>query len=334
MADIPAFHAIWYTWVPEQPQQQLLIDGRLFNVRHNCHYAVQQARLYDPSVPIWIDSICIDQDNILEKSAQVAIMGDIYCKALTVLACIGPSDDHSDIIEAAVCKLEERPSQQDPEISDALSYRIWPWDHDDQVWGLNFTMAEFGFGAYFKRVWIVQELFGGRGRTMVLCGQSSFSWDNLTLFYDCLEQHYSECCGVQKMNILIGQQATFRPWKLCSVLEHTTDLLCADPRDRIFGVLNLVEQDHERCPIVPDYSLSPVQLLIDLVLGCHFRTLDEVLVLVEGMRLSVYWPKTWWIITSPRHEKNTLSINSMSKSLMSRVWSRWRTRRRRRAIYY
>jgi len=131
----------------------------------------------------------------------------------------------------------------------------------------------------------VQELFGGRDRTMVLCGQSTLSWDRLTFLLGHLEIH-SDTNGVNRMDVLIRQQGTFRPWSLCYILEHTTDLLCAEPRDRIFGVLKLIEHDPERCLIVPDYNLSPVQLAINLVLGGHFNTLDEILVLAKGMALS------------------------------------------------
>lgn len=38
LADLSAFNAISYTWGPEEPQRQILIDGKPFNVRQNCHY--------------------------------------------------------------------------------------------------------------------------------------------------------------------------------------------------------------------------------------------------------------------------------------------------------
>ncbi|KAH7025183.1 heterokaryon incompatibility protein-domain-containing protein [Microdochium trichocladiopsis] len=92
LGEVSAFNAISYTWGPEQPQREIFIDGLRFPVRQNCHYALQQARQYRSSIPIWIDSVCIDQDDLYEKSAQVGIMGDVYARAATVLACIGQSD--------------------------------------------------------------------------------------------------------------------------------------------------------------------------------------------------------------------------------------------------
>ena len=57
---------------------------------------------------MWIDSSCINQNDLIEKSIQVGTMGMIYAAAATVLACIrahaddsglvfsmAPEDDHS-----------------------------------------------------------------------------------------------------------------------------------------------------------------------------------------------------------------------------------------------
>ncbi|KXJ84734.1 hypothetical protein Micbo1qcDRAFT_96767, partial [Microdochium bolleyi] len=54
------FNAISYTWGPEQPQRDIFINGLRFPVRQNCHHVLQQARQYQSSIPIWIDSVYID----------------------------------------------------------------------------------------------------------------------------------------------------------------------------------------------------------------------------------------------------------------------------------
>ena len=41
---------------------------------------------------LWIDSICIDQDNSSEKTAQVKLMGQIYSRASFVAVWLGSSD--------------------------------------------------------------------------------------------------------------------------------------------------------------------------------------------------------------------------------------------------
>ncbi|PMD12806.1 hypothetical protein NA56DRAFT_531324, partial [Hyaloscypha hepaticicola] len=44
---------------------------------------------------IWIDQICIDQENELEKNHQVARMGLLFAWAEQVLTWLGPEADGS-----------------------------------------------------------------------------------------------------------------------------------------------------------------------------------------------------------------------------------------------
>ena len=39
--------------------------------------------------PIWIDAVCINQNDDLEKSGQIPLMGEIYSKAAEVLVWLG-----------------------------------------------------------------------------------------------------------------------------------------------------------------------------------------------------------------------------------------------------
>lgn len=72
--------------------------------------------------------MCIEQNNLHEKSAQVGIMGDIYAQTATVLVCIGESDEHSDVIQAFL----ERYHELDPDKRGYLTEHINP-DLEDHV---------------------------------------------------------------------------------------------------------------------------------------------------------------------------------------------------------
>ncbi|KAK5110881.1 hypothetical protein LTR85_000691 [Meristemomyces frigidus] len=54
---------------------------------------------------VWIDALCINQEDMLEKSHQVAMMADIYQRASLVYACLGPHCDDSDFLfeQLATC---------------------------------------------------------------------------------------------------------------------------------------------------------------------------------------------------------------------------------------
>lgn len=49
---------------------------------------------------MWVDAICIDQDNAKEKGEQVALMGDIYRKAKCAVAWLGPDNSEEDLPKA------------------------------------------------------------------------------------------------------------------------------------------------------------------------------------------------------------------------------------------
>ena len=69
------------------------------------------ARLFDDDSPtvrvdwLWVDSICIDQLNNLERSSQVQRMKDIYEHAMNTVVWLGPSDETSDMALRAIRKL-------------------------------------------------------------------------------------------------------------------------------------------------------------------------------------------------------------------------------------
>jgi len=46
----------------------------------------------------WIDSICIDQQNLTEKSSQVSMMGEIYGSAAHVNFCLGQGNEETDLL--------------------------------------------------------------------------------------------------------------------------------------------------------------------------------------------------------------------------------------------
>lgn len=82
---IPLFNAISYTWGSPQYKRTVHINGVACEVHQNCHAALSQTRQYSPTALVWIDSICINQDDDSEKGSQVRMMGDISALAERVL---------------------------------------------------------------------------------------------------------------------------------------------------------------------------------------------------------------------------------------------------------
>lgn len=98
LESLPPYYAISYTWGEPSDTTNIEINDKRMVVRRNCEYVLQQAFAEDAAAYLWVDAICIDQENLQEKSYQVAMMGDMYQRAARVLACIGPHADDSDFL--------------------------------------------------------------------------------------------------------------------------------------------------------------------------------------------------------------------------------------------
>ena len=98
LTQVPKYTAISYTWGAPYPKSTIAIKGEPFLVTRNAQTALRQVvpRAYEHGMQyIWMDAICIDQDSLLEKNAQVPLMGDIYRTASKVFACVGEHADGS-----------------------------------------------------------------------------------------------------------------------------------------------------------------------------------------------------------------------------------------------
>lgn len=71
-------------------------DGALVLVTKNCESALRRLREVDAWRILWIDAICINQDDLKERAQQVVQMRDIYSRANEVLICLGEASANVD----------------------------------------------------------------------------------------------------------------------------------------------------------------------------------------------------------------------------------------------
>jgi hypothetical protein len=70
------------------------VDGGLIRVGRSLFQAL--LRLRDSRYqmfPVWIDAICINQNDLTERNPQVSHVGDIYSQATTVVVWLGEEDE-------------------------------------------------------------------------------------------------------------------------------------------------------------------------------------------------------------------------------------------------
>ncbi|KAK4574749.1 hypothetical protein LTR86_001590 [Recurvomyces mirabilis] len=285
LSNAPDFHAISYTWGDSGNEKRVLVSGHQLQVRHNCHYALWQARLHYPGSLVWIDAICINQKDNDEKSPQVAIMFDIFSRAEEVLACIGEHDGTSEVIVRRMPEIEEFVVTDGVSIDASRTSCNSRGAETAQV--LEAFISSIGSAVYdlasrpfWSRLWIVQEVFAGNNngqRTAVLCGHDKLPW---TLFENLYElEAVVSYAGLSEFRAIRDAVDRYQLSPMIYIIRSLRsysngtstgvagiwqlgvwDLQCADPLDKIFALMRLVDwvQDASRPTI--DYRQSRLDL--------------------------------------------------------------------------
>ncbi|TPX13813.1 uncharacterized protein E0L32_005757 [Thyridium curvatum] len=173
----PPYYAVSYTWGRSPKDTTLIhINGQEMKVRKNCDYVLRQARWCGGSRFFWVDAICINQADMDEKSHQVAMMGSIFTKAQSVMACVGPHHDDSEMVLQILAKhqslfymasLNEFP----PELYSLL--RRWRLTTSGTtIVRLFRAVLSLLRRQYFTRLWIFQELYLARSGLILCCGEA------------------------------------------------------------------------------------------------------------------------------------------------------------------
>ncbi|KAF5713679.1 hypothetical protein FGLOB1_3897 [Fusarium globosum] len=187
------YRALSYTWgSPASPSDMahIMIDGHPFPVSPNVlsflrrrwalkqyedDFGAPESRQDAASVtrgPFFIDAICINQLDNAEKAAQVPFMDEIYCCADEVLIFLG--DIEADgchgrskkEMEAGLHFFRRKLSRQ---VQQIISGGPWTGTYQDLAFIENalpplterdlFCLAVLCGRAYWKRMWIIQEIF-------------------------------------------------------------------------------------------------------------------------------------------------------------------------------
>ncbi|RBR08527.1 uncharacterized protein FIESC28_10217 [Fusarium coffeatum] len=137
------YEAVSYTWATSSGNRRkdhVIFIGKAWNmlpITENCFDALKNCRLEDRDRYLWIDSICINQSDISERTHQVGMMREIYSAASRVL------------IYLSVDRANSSRAVDDPEV--------------------------LCLNPYFSRIWVVQEI-GSAKKALVLYDRQSMSW--------------------------------------------------------------------------------------------------------------------------------------------------------------
>lgn len=93
----PSFFALSYVWGTRSPQPDYIVCGPyMLPLTSNCYSALRKLRERLATFTIWIDAICINQEDTDEKSRQISMMGDIFSSAGKVYVWLGEGNATTD----------------------------------------------------------------------------------------------------------------------------------------------------------------------------------------------------------------------------------------------
>ena len=265
-----------------------------FPVTHNLAEALQCLRHESQTQSLWIDAICIDQSNDIERSEQVAMMYEIYHRADRVMVWLGAAADDSGI---AMEKLDEIGRTIVVDWGD-FTKRLAPggderYINTDQNIVFDRTTYHSMFQLlgrpWFQRLWVVQEVHQPNLRALVVCGNDRISWDSFCnavfwlnrstyVLHGCKEQ--SHLWDQRRNAIYKIAQLSKRPQAVESfhgVRRRVKHLHCADPKDQIFALQGMLAP---RRAIKIDYTKSVAEIYESMTL--HTMRMDgNLLMLLE-----------------------------------------------------
>lgn len=234
---------------------------------------------------LWIDALCINQQDLNERASQVAMMGIVYSKARQVIAFIGEADEilitAMDLILLTANCIWAHGSLSGfatpSELASLLS-EIGPADRDwESIKGLTSR-------PWFRRLWVVQEIALGKD-PVVVCGNHLFPWGALTRFIDftstvrkfpvvLYSAAYSTIdafltaveCLPNAIGISDARQSQSNDRRempfIFSLVSLNANFDSTDTRDRIYALLGLNTVKKYKDVFSPDYEIKVEDLYV------------------------------------------------------------------------
>ncbi|KAF1996060.1 heterokaryon incompatibility, partial [Amniculicola lignicola CBS 123094] len=100
----PTYEALSYVWGIEMSVHLASVNNILMEITENLDIALRHLRYESEHRFMWIDALCINQEDMQERNHQVQLMGPIYANATKVVIWLGPSADNSDYVMDCVGK--------------------------------------------------------------------------------------------------------------------------------------------------------------------------------------------------------------------------------------
>ncbi|KAL8668853.1 MAG: hypothetical protein Q9168_006532 [Polycauliona sp. 1 TL-2023] len=297
----PVYEALSYTWGSTDNPVRISVDvptytisalGGHLDVTQNLAVALRYLRSETQPRDLWIDAICVDQQNSEERGHQVQQMGSIFHQAERVRIWLGPESHNSSL---AIDTLSSLATQVEVDwgllairpANTSVGDEIGPEWRPDTSYNKDTWLTLFRFVArpWFRRLWIWQEVLLAKTAEMQ-CGHDTLDWGRYRKAFFALYSASSPTfAGALSQDAIIFRDESVQySYNLVSriafkftfegLLDSTRDCHCADPRDRVYALINILHPSDPIAGLEPDYNKQPYLVFRDVILARLHRRGD------------------------------------------------------------
>lgn len=275
------YEAVSYMWGSQSPERHIIVDGKTLRLRDNIWRCLKHLRDHELTRSrLWIDSICINQNDEQEKSQQVAKMAQIFQKASRVLIWLGSTSLQTYLLTPGTDSLQDSIENLPPKDWDAwidvLGYS------DPRSRSLENQIMSIVYNSYWERLWIVQETALAQNACIVF-GKALLDKDCLRAMYNAARENskpgYRSWIARQRdPNIRNSGTALLDHHPITRLSPNKGDMQdfptrnslgrlieefhwkrCTDPRDYVFGLVGLLDPSRR---LEIDYTSSNEEVAV------------------------------------------------------------------------
>ena len=276
---LPEYHALSYTWDGQIRDRNIECDRASLAVTSNIQIILPYLLQRYGNHYLWIDAVCINQDNVKEKNVQIPLMRTIYSKAVAVDVWLGVGDAiiHKAIKEVPamlpkMSKFDGRLGLDDSRLSSqglpVSSSPVWCGIHD--------LLSK----SWFSRVWVFQEAVLSK-RLEVLCGDQAIEANTLISFVQGLSSESMSgltrggqvepgnvavtrgMAMLQKISLYMRWRAIDQRFSFLTLVEIGRELSATKDVDKVYGLLGLAP-DSLRVQLDIDTAKSPAEVYVEV----------------------------------------------------------------------
>jgi len=314
--EYPPFDAISYTWDGQSRTSRAVIDGCCLPVTKNALQVLDDLTPVFGRRMIWIDSICINQEDMQEKRAQVRRMCDIYRRATRVIVWLSADVDVGPTLPEFVTREADKISDLIQTLERFTLRLLSPPTLPSRA--LERLLAHH----YWSRAWVIQELTVAR-QVLIRTNYGWIRWGALSdfaawffpkdlairnrgllnlltkdmMFYK-IRLSRAVHRGLEQVTVIesLRQQILNRDDapSLLSLLVRFAKTRALDPRDKVFSLLGLAMETNEvsESPsnILVDYTTSPQELYLKIAL-CNLGPTNNGFEKSILLHAGIGWPR-------------------------------------------